>query len=344
LGLTNAVAISTGVEHSCALLSTGAITCWGDNSFGQLGAGEIGGSIVPVDVPGVTSAVAISAGGYHSCALLSTGAITCWGWNGIGQLGNGSTNSSDVHVVVPGLVKVIAITTGIAHTCALLDTGAATCWGMNTDGQVGNGTNQAQRAPVGVTGLSSGVGLTTTTSSTSTTSTTTTTVAVVVRAVATSAPASVSYRTGNKGVTLRWGAVEGATSYVVTTTRGAQVCAATTTNCVVNRLRNGRAYSYNVFAVNADGVRSATSTRVSVRPGFQVKTTTAKTKKSVSLSSIATTPSKGIKTWTVTSGACRINGARLVTPMKKGSCKLRLSTARSGSYAAMSTTINVSVR
>jgi Beta-propeller repeat len=159
-----------------------------------------------------------------------------------------------------------------------------------------------------------------------------------------SAPASVSYRAANKGVTLRWGAVVGASSYVVTTTSGAQVCAATTTNCVVNRLRNGRAYSYNVFAVNADGVRSATSTRVSARPGFQVKRTTVKTKRSVSLSSIVTTPSKGKKTWTVTSGACRINGARLVTPTKRGSCKLRLSTTRSGSYAAMSTTINVSVR
>jgi hypothetical protein len=56
-----------------------------------------------------------------------------------------------------------------------------------------------------------------------------------------------------------------------------------------------------------------------------------------------TTPSKGKKTWTVTSGGCRINGARLVAPTKKGSCKLRLSTARSGSYAAMSTTITITI-
>jgi hypothetical protein len=154
----------------------------------------------------------------------------------------------------------------------------------------------------------------------------------------------VSYRAANKGVTLRWRAVEGATSYVITTTNGTQVCAATTTSCVVNRLRNGRTYNYNVFAVNADGVRSTTGAQVSARPGFQVRSTTVKTKRSVSLSSIVTTPSKGRKTWMVTSGACRINGARLVTPTKKGSCKLRLSTAKSGAYGAMSTTINVSVR
>jgi hypothetical protein len=158
------------------------------------------------------------------------------------------------------------------------------------------------------------------------------------------APTSVSYRTGNAQVTLQWGAVTGASSYVITTTSGTQVCATTSTNCVVNRLRNGRAYNYNVFAVNADGVRSATSTAVSARPGFQIRTTTVKTKRSVSLSSIVTTPSRGKKTWTVTSGACRINGARLVTPTKRGSCKLRLSTAKSGAYGAMSATITVSVR
>jgi len=165
-----------------------------------------------------------------------------------------------------------------------------------------------------------------------------------VRAALVSAPTSVSYRAANKGVTLRWGAVSGASSYVVTTTSGTQVCAATTTNCVVNSLRNGRAYNYNVFAVNADGVRSTTSIQVSARPGFQVKTTTVRTKRTVSLSSIVTTPSKGRKTWTITSGNCRISGTRLVAPTKKGSCKLRLSTAKSGAYGAMSTTINVTVR
>jgi hypothetical protein len=160
----------------------------------------------------------------------------------------------------------------------------------------------------------------------------------------TNAPSPLKYRAANKRVTLRWRAVSGAASYVVTTTRGTQRCETTATSCVISRLRNGKAYTYRVYSVNADGVRSTTGTQVSARPGFQVRSTTVKTKGSVSLSSIVTTPSKGKKTWSVTSGACRINGARLVTPMKKGSCKLRLSTARSGSYAAMSTTINVSVR
>lgn len=175
-------------------------------------------------------------------------------------------------------------------------------------------------------------------------STTTTTTTTTVYIPPITAPTSVSYRTANKGVTLRWSPVVGASSYVVTTTRGTQVCGTTIeTSCVVDRLRNGSAYSYNVFAVNADGFRSVNSTSVSVWPGFQVKKTTVKTRTNVSLSSIVTTPSKGKKTWKVTSGACRISNARLVTPSKRGSCKLRLSTAKSGSYPAMSTTIAVSV-
>jgi hypothetical protein len=134
------------------------------------------------------------------------------------------------------------------------------------------------------------------------------------------APFSVSYRTGNKRVTLRWSAVPGAASYAVTQANGSQVCATTTTSCVVNRLRNGRAYNYNVFAVHANGARSITSIAVLARPGFQVRSTTVNARRTVSLSSIVTTPSKGRKTWTVTSGGCRINGARLVAPARASSC------------------------
>jgi uncharacterized delta-60 repeat protein len=176
-----------------------------------------------------------------------------------------------------------------------------------------------------------------------TTTTTTTTVPVVVRAAATSAPLALAYRAANKKVTLRWRAVEGATSYVVTTTSGTQVCATAATSCAVSRLRNGRAYNYLVYSVNADGVRSDNSTRLTARPGFQVKRTTLKAKRSLKLSSIVTTPSKGAKTWRVTSGRCRISGTRLIAPPARGTCRVRLATAKAGSYAAMSTTINISV-
>jgi alpha-tubulin suppressor-like RCC1 family protein len=36
-----ATAISSGVDHSCALLADKTLKCWGSNNFGQLGIGEI---------------------------------------------------------------------------------------------------------------------------------------------------------------------------------------------------------------------------------------------------------------------------------------------------------------
>jgi Raf kinase inhibitor-like YbhB/YbcL family protein len=163
VGLSSDVAdIVSGGTHTCALLNNGAVKCWGNNSYGEVGDGTWGlTKLSPVNVSGLGSGVTqISAGGSHTCALLESGGVKCWGLNDYGQLGDGTSGTNrrspvDVVSLQAGVARIAA---GDGHTCALLGSGEVKCWGKNNYGQVGDGTAGTNRlTPVSVSGLVEGV-------------------------------------------------------------------------------------------------------------------------------------------------------------------------------------------
>lgn len=155
-GLT-VTAVAAGYGHSCALLNTGGLRCWGMNNSGQLGDGSNSQSSTPVTVSGMSGLVAnaIAAGSMHGCAAFADGRVRCWGANTEGQLGDGSTSNRNAPVEASGLMGVtpVQVTAGEAHTCTRLSNGQLRCWGLNDQGRLGDGTTLRRLSATAVVGL-----------------------------------------------------------------------------------------------------------------------------------------------------------------------------------------------
>jgi len=156
-GLTGGVtALEAADDHTCAILATGAVKCWGYNMYGQLGDGTPENRNIPVEVAGLSGPItALAAGWGHTCALSAAGGVKCWGNNEYGQLGVESKKETiQTPVIVSGLASgVTAIASEGGHACALTDKGLVMCWGNNKYGQLGDGTAEVRKLPIVVAGL-----------------------------------------------------------------------------------------------------------------------------------------------------------------------------------------------
>lgn len=95
-----ATAVSTNANHTCAILETGQVKCWGRNSDCQLGLGdgvdrgdqsnEMGELLPTINLGTDRTAVAITGGQYFTCAHLDNAQVKCWGNNIVGSLGTGT--------------------------------------------------------------------------------------------------------------------------------------------------------------------------------------------------------------------------------------------------------------
>ncbi len=161
-GLSGISAIAAGRGHTCALRKEGTVSCFGLNTFGQLGntanTATDNPNPTPALVAGLSDITAITAGDTHTCALRNDGTVSCFGSNVYGELGN-STNNTTLNAnptpaLVAGLTDITAITAGDNYTCALRNDGTVWCFGLNGAGQLGNATASPSPTPVLVAGMS----------------------------------------------------------------------------------------------------------------------------------------------------------------------------------------------
>lgn len=144
--------ITAGINHTCAITTTGAAYCWGANASGQLGLNHTSNRSLPTPVQNPSgggnwvTVAGIDAGNEFTCAYSTvSGAAFCWGNGLYGKLGNNSTANMTMPVTVQmepsgALTNVTKITAGSKNACAIIVGGATYCWGDNAYGQIGNNT------------------------------------------------------------------------------------------------------------------------------------------------------------------------------------------------------------
>ena len=134
------VQFDAGNNHSCAVVRSGALLCWGDNRNGQIGNTAAESQYKRVRSPArvfARGATAVSASYANTCAIVD-GGLYCWGWNDSGQIGNGKTGGNVDSPFAVIAQNVRAVSTGSMHSCAVV-ADALYCWGDNSSGQIGNG-------------------------------------------------------------------------------------------------------------------------------------------------------------------------------------------------------------
>ncbi|MBI4822287.1 MAG: hypothetical protein HY791_38865 [Deltaproteobacteria bacterium] len=131
-------AIGSSDGSTCALQTSGRVSCWGTNDWGLLGrvtARAVASEAEAVD--NLADAVSFAVGTQHACAVTTDGSVSCWGKNDRGETGTGPrgavSHPEEVSLGLPA--RQVAV--GEHHSCALLADGSVWCWGANEGDFVG---------------------------------------------------------------------------------------------------------------------------------------------------------------------------------------------------------------
>jgi alpha-tubulin suppressor-like RCC1 family protein len=149
--------VSVGQGHACAVMTSGALYCWGRNTESQLGLGPSQIQLrEPQLVDDGNSYVHVAAAQSHSCGVRKDGHLFCWGANIDGRLGlgTGAATKLDTPQQVGTLSDFREVFANWFHSCARREKGSLMCWGRNAEGQLGMGDMDTRDVPTRVHGPS----------------------------------------------------------------------------------------------------------------------------------------------------------------------------------------------
>jgi alpha-tubulin suppressor-like RCC1 family protein len=140
--------VDLGQDSSCALRAGRTLWCWGDNSFGQLGAPPAAAPAgTPTQVGADADWAAVSIDTFSACGVKGDASLWCWGRNAEGQLGTGDTVDRSVPTQTGSGASWTAASVGRFHACAARSDGAVACMGENSNGQLGQGDTARRNVP-----------------------------------------------------------------------------------------------------------------------------------------------------------------------------------------------------
>jgi alpha-tubulin suppressor-like RCC1 family protein len=165
---------------TCAIATTGALRCWGNDFNGELGDGALAmQQLAPEQIGSATDWMTVGAGYYDACATTTAGALWCWGiqpfattttpvaittGEPVARLGVGAQTECSVgtagNVDCEGFGETsgnvapngawASVSAGRGFQCATHTDATLWCWGVGSDGQLGNGAMMDATSPVQV--------------------------------------------------------------------------------------------------------------------------------------------------------------------------------------------------